>query len=127
MKNSKTKVTMSNTKTCNRCPEGTGPQPIANFRIHKSGYVLGQCKACEREASKSRRVTKGTPSTFEVSTPSGKTFKASLTPVTGSRKVTHEGTTKVIYVLGASRDEVRSVFAKYANVSRNRVKSSQVD
>ncbi len=124
MKNSKTVVTV---KVCNRCPEN-GEQPVANFRTHKSGYSLNQCKVCERAASKARRkkVVKVETLPSTLSTPNGRTFEVSATPVAGSRKVSHEGTTKVIYVIGASRDEVRSIFAKYAGVTRNRVKSSLV-
>ena len=123
---------MKNTKTvtekvCNRCPEN-GVQPIANFRTHKSGYSLNQCKCCERAASKSRRkkVVKVETLPTTLPTPNGRTFEVSATPVVGSRKVTSNGSTKVIYVVGATRDEARSVFQKYANVARNTVSASLV-
>jgi hypothetical protein len=111
----------SETSKCNRC---NTTQAVGEFRVHKSGYVLGQCKTCERKASKLRR--KKTTGSFSLETPGGKSFKVSNTPVTGSRKVTHEGTTKVVYVVGATRDEARSLFAKYANVTRNSVKATVV-
>ncbi len=121
MKNTKTVVTA---KSCNRCPE-KGEQPIANFRNHKSGYSLNQCKSCERTSSRLRRkkVVK-VPTT--LTTPNGRSFEVSSTPVVGSRKVTTNGSTKVIYVVGATRDEARSVFQKYAKVARNTVSASVV-
>lgn len=99
-------------KVCNRCGKEL---PLSEFRTHgPSGYVLNQCKECERKAATARRQKK--TGVFEVKTKSGVAYQASLTSVPGSRRVSSPRTDKVLFVLGANRDQARSVFANYANV-----------
>ena len=40
---------MKTEKVCTVC--GGEAKPISEFRIHKTGYVLNQCKDCERAAA----------------------------------------------------------------------------
>ena len=42
------------TKICRSCGE---EMKIGKFRVHKSGFVLNQCKDCEKAATKSRRLS----------------------------------------------------------------------
>ena len=100
------------TKVCNRC--GGDPKPMSAFRTHKTGYVLNQCKECERAAATARRQNR--TGTFEVQTKSGVAYTVSLAPVPGSRKVSSPRTDKVLYIMNANRDQARSAFANYANV-----------
>lgn len=105
--------TTATTKVCTKC--GT-EQPIENYRVHKSGFVLNQCKHCEREASKARaaKAKNAKATTFQLEK-SGKSYTASLAPMAGARKVTSPNTTKVMYV-NADRDTARNLFANWAGV-----------
>ncbi len=101
-------------KTCNKC---NTPKEIKEFRIHKSGYTLNQCKSCEKLASKLRAIKrKNKTNTFMLKTKNGRIFKASKSPVPNSRKSSHYNSSEIIYVLNAKRDEARAIFANYANV-----------
>ena len=104
--------TTATTKVCTKC--GT-EQPIENFRVHKTGFRLNQCKECEREASKAR--AKKSTKTFEVKTSAGVAYKASLSSIPGGRKVTSPNTDKVLYLEGSvNRDTARNLFANWAKV-----------
>lgn len=107
-----TTATTPATKTCTKCGRELS---IENFRTHKTGFVLNQCKECEREASKAR--AKKSNKSFEVKTTSGVAYKASTSPIPGGRKVTSPKTDKVLYLEGSvNRDTARNLFANWAKV-----------
>jgi len=111
------------TKTCTKC---NSELPIENFRTHKSGYILNQCRSCEKsialarshQAKKSTIATTepATPSTttFTITTKKGKEFQASLEPIPSGRKATN-GENVLYFPAGTTRDEARSAFAIHFN------------
>jgi len=109
----------SETKVCTKC---NSELPIENFRTHKSGYVLNQCRSCEKEIALARaRAKKGnplsvaaTPTTFTITTKKGKEFQASFEPIPGGRKATN-GEHTLYFPAGTSRDEARSAFSIHFN------------
>jgi ribosome-binding protein aMBF1 (putative translation factor) len=116
-----TTATTPATKVCTKCGRELS---IENYRVHKSGFVLNQCKDCEREASKAR--AKKSTKTFEVKTSKGVAYTASLNPMPGSRKVTSPNTTKVLYV-NADRDTARNLFANWAGVAYTGISATVVE
>jgi hypothetical protein len=99
-------------KTCNKC---NTPKEEKEFRLHKSGYLLGQCKECERKANTARR-NKKMQKVIEVITKNGRKFTASIKPIDGARRASHEESTTVLFFDGLSRDEARCAFSNYADV-----------
>jgi len=110
------------TKVCKKCGREL---PMTEFRIHKSGFVLNQCKDCERISAKARSKKTGM---FTVTTKSGKTYKVSGKPISGGRKVVSTATDKVLYVpANITRDEARSIFATYAKVPYTGISATVVE
>ena len=110
-------TTQPKTKTCTKC---SSELPIENFRTHKSGYVLNQCRSCEKEIACARaRAKKGNPlptaampTIFTITTKKGKEFQVSLEPTPGTRKATN-GENILYFPAGTTRDEARSAFATH--------------
>jgi hypothetical protein len=105
------------TKICTKCG---GEKVESEFRTHKSGFVLNQCKECERAATKARRLAKATASELTlvtVVTKSGKEIEASTKPLAGGRKASSPLSDKVLYFAsGVTRDTARIAFSAFANV-----------
>ena len=117
MKTAKIKEVVKS-KFCTKCKI---EHKIENFRVHKSGFVLNQCKDCEKAATKARRtsaIAKVVISEIlKVTTKSGKTIEASTAPIAGGRKATSPNTDKVLYFApGVNRDTARIAFSAFANV-----------
>ncbi len=115
-------------KVCRRC--GGDPQPIENFRKRVSGFILNQCKKCESEMNKARRV-KTVPATapamFTVETKSGGKVEASINPIVGGRMTTSPLTDKVLYFDSTvTRDTARVAFSAYANIPRTGINFKKV-
>lgn len=109
-------------KVCRRCGI---PKPIDQFRPRASGFILNQCRTCEGDMNKARRITKLTLAKAEVSsvvtitTKSGLVIEASTIPITGGRKTTSPLTDKVLYFSPeVNRDKARVAFSTFANVVR---------
>jgi hypothetical protein len=124
-------ATQPKTKVCTKC---NSELPIENFRIHKSGYVLNQCRSCEKEIALARARTKkgnplpaaATPTTFTITTKKGKEFLASLEPTSGSRKATN-GDNVLYFPAGTTRDEARSAFAIHFNCQMTGISTEVVE
>jgi hypothetical protein len=110
------------TKICTKCG---GEKVESEFRTHKSGFVLNQCKECERAATKARRLAKAStpaPAVEEVTvvtvkTKSGKLIEASTIPLAGGRKASSPNSDKVLYFAsGVTRDTARIAFSAFAGV-----------
>ena len=110
------------TKVCTKCG---GEKAEGEFRIHKSGFVLNQCKECEKAATKARRIAKlvadvtevAEVTVFSVTTKSGKVIEASTKPIAGGRKASSPNSDKVLYfATGVTRDTARVAFSAFANV-----------
>jgi hypothetical protein len=125
-------VTQPKTKVCTKC---NIEKPIEDFRIHgSSGFVLNQCRICEKEIALARaRMKKGnpipaaaTPTTFIITNRKGKEFLVSLEPTPGCRKVTN-GEHTLYFPVGTSKDEGRSAFVKHFGCSMNGVSTQVVE
>ena len=109
------------TKVCTKCG---GEKAEGEFRTHKSGFVLNQCKECEKAATKTRRLAKLASPVAEVevtvltvTTKSGKVIEASTKPIAGGRKAFSANSDKVLYFAsGVTRDTARVAFSAFANV-----------
>lgn len=113
-------TTAIKTKMCTKCG---GEKAEGEFRVHKSGFVLNQCKECEKAAATARRLAKKAvaevevPATLTITTKSGKTIEASTTPIAGGRKATSVKSDKVLYFApGVNRDTARIAFSAFAKV-----------
>ena len=121
----------SETKVCTKC---NTEKPIEDFRTHKSGYVLNQCRSCEksialaRSQAKKGTLTPATPSTttFTITTKKGKEFQVSLEPTPGCRKVTN-GEHTLYFPVGTTKDEGRSAFVKHVGCSMHGVSTQVVE
>ena len=119
------------TKTCTKC---NIEKSTEEFRTHKSGYVLNQCRSCEKEIALARvHAKKGnpipiaaTPTTFTIATRKGKEFQASLEPIPGGRKVTN-GEHTLYFPVGTTKDEGRSAFVKHVGCSMHGVSTQVVE
>jgi len=116
-------------KKCKVCGED---KPIAEFRLHKSGYRLGKCYQCEKASWKSRNKKKDTTEAastiFPITTKAGQTFNVSTFPIIGGRKVVSPVTDKVLYTpADVTRDQARSIFQVYADVPRAGISASIVE
>lgn len=121
----KTKIEVTQ-KVCTRCGV---EKTIENFRVHKKGFVLNQCKDCEKAATKARRILKSVTKNADevtlinVTTKSGKVIEASTKQIEGGRKATSDNTDKVLYFApGVSRDTARIAFSAFAGVPTTGVK-----
>jgi len=105
-------------KECRRCHV---TKPIDQFRKRPHGFILNQCKDCEGELGKLRRLSKQSieSSFVSITTKSGKVVQASTQPINGGRKATSPLTEKVLYFdPTVNRDTARIAFSAYANVLR---------
>lgn len=109
-------------KICTKCKRDL---ELEKFRTRPSGFTLNQCRECESAMGKARReaakgnVTIAVPQFITVTTKSGKSVAASLTPIAGGRMTTSPLTEKVLYFSPEiNRDSARVAFSAYANVSR---------
>jgi hypothetical protein len=110
------------TKICTKCIRDL---ELDKFRTRPSGFTLNQCRECESAMGKARRdaakgnVTMAVSQFITVTTKSGKSVAASLTPISGGRMTTSPNTDKVLYFSpNTNRDTARVAFSAYANVSR---------
>ena len=124
-------ATQPKTKVCTKC---NSELSIENFRTHKSGYVLNQCRSCEKEIALARTHAKkgtptpaaATPTNFTITTKKGKEFQASLEPTPGSRKATN-GENVLYFPEGTTRDEARSAFAIHFNCQMTGISTEVVE
>ena len=111
-------------KECRRCHD---VKPIEKFRSRPNGFTLNQCRDCESELGKIRRLAKQATvpevsPIISITTKSGKVVQASTQPITGGRKATSPHTEKVLYFdPTVNRDTARIAFSAYANVLRTGV------
>ena len=139
-KTAKTTATTKTAVTEKVCTVCGKVLPIDAFRTHKSsGFVLNQCKECERIANNNRAKAKkgnptapvakvAAPATFNVTTKNGKSYEVSSTPISGGRKIVSTASDKVLFVApGVTRDEARAIYATYAKVSYTGISASLVD
>ncbi len=133
MKVSKAKKDGVTTMTCSK----TGKTlPLSEFRIHSKGYYLSYCKEWEkaeakrrREAKKGKEVKTAKPEValVTITTPKGRVFEASKTPIEGGRKAEHEKADIVLYFSeDVSRDEARSAFRAHTGVPMTGIKAGKV-
>jgi len=103
-------------KECRKCHKVL---PIENFRVRTSGFILNQCKGCESELGKVRRLTKVEVKPITITTKSGLVIEAYTKPITGGRMTTSPLTDKVLYFnQDTNRDKARLAFSTFANVVR---------
>jgi len=108
-------------KECRRCHK---TKPIDQFRKRPNGFTLNQCRECEGELGKLRRLAKQATvpevsPIISITTKSGKVVQASTQPITGGRKATSPLTDKILYFdPTVNRDTARVAFSAYANVLR---------
>jgi NMD protein affecting ribosome stability and mRNA decay len=117
-----TQTTAVEMKVCRRCEREL---ELDKFRTRPSGFTLNQCRECESALGKARReakkgnVTMVVSQNITVTTKSGKSVNASLTPIPNGRKASSPLTEKVLYFDSTvNRDTARVAFSAYANVSR---------
>jgi hypothetical protein len=103
--------------------------PLDKFRVHKTGYYLGYSKEYEAQKAKERRKAKEeAEKTIEITTASGASYKASLQPIVGGRKASHDDTETVLYFApGVTRDQVRSAFRAHTGVPATGIKAPIVE
>ena len=111
------------TKICTRCKQ---EKPIEDFRKRPFGFILNQCKKCENEMNKERRVKKISTEVLII-TKSGREVKASTTPILGGRMTTSSKTDKVLYFDPmVNRDTARMAFSNFAGVERTGVNYQKI-
>lgn len=128
-----TETIQPKTKLCTKC---NTEKPTEEFRTHKSGYTLNQCRSCEKEIALARsKAKKGNPAptepattspTFTITTKKGKEFQASLEPIPGGRKATN-GEHTLYFPTGTTRDEARSAFAIHFNCQMTGISTEVVE
>lgn len=112
------------TKVCKRCKED---KPMKDFRTRPNGFTLNQCKKCESELGKERRMKKTKPQMITITSKSGMVIEAFTSPVKGGRITTSPKTNKVLYFGGeVTRDAARVAFSNYANIERTGIKFEKV-
>lgn len=112
------------TKICRNCNK---EKKLSEFRTRPTGFTLNQCRQCENEMNKQRRLLKQKPQMFNVKTKSGKSVKASLKPIKGGRITTSPKTKKVLYFDGTvNRDNARVAFSAFANIPRTGISYQKV-
>jgi len=124
-------TTQPKTKVCTKC---NSELSIENFRTHKSGYVLNQCRSCEKEIALARSKAKkgnplpaaATPTTFTITTRKGNEFQASLEPIPGGRKVTN-GEHTLYFPAGTTRDQGRLIFSNHFNCQMTGISTEVVE
>ena len=101
-------------KVCTKCGKEL---EIENFRVHKTGFILNQCKHCESEATRNRRKSKTVTEILSVTTKSGRVIEAFTKPISGGRRASSPNTEKVLFFKpGVARDQARIAFSAFANV-----------
>jgi hypothetical protein len=116
-------------KVCKRCGV---EKNIKMFRTRSFGFTLNQCRQCEGELNKERRLKKQTtvveePQVITITTKSGKTVEASLKPIEGGRMTTSPKTDKVLYFnTTVSRDAARLAFSTFAEIERTGINFQKV-
>ena len=123
MKKEKVVVTK---KVCRRCGKELD---IEMFRPRVSGFILNQCKSCEKELSTARRMAKKliAAGVVSITTKTGKVVEASTQPITGGRKASSPNTDKVLYFQSdIDRDTARAAFGVFADVSRTGIQYQAV-
>lgn len=128
MKVSKVKAEGIKTMRCSKTGEVL---PISEFRVHAKGYYLSYCKAWEKAKAKRRRDAKAgktvEKAVITITTPKGKVFEASKTPIIGGRKAESDKTDVILYFgEGVTRDEVRSAFRAHTGVPMTGIKAGKV-
>ena len=126
----KKEKTIPESKICTKCGKD---KSIAEYRTHKSGFILNQCRQCEKDIAKKRiEDKKGKTATatvssslFSITTKKGKVFEASLKPIKGYRKAS--AGEKVLYFKQATRDEARSAFSAHFSVPPTGIKTEIVE
>jgi len=116
-------------KVCKRCGRELD---IENFRPRVSGFILNQCRDCEKELSTARRMAKklaaAAPEIVKVTTKSGKIVEASINPILGGRKASSPNTEKVLYFPSdITRDTARVAFSVFADVPRTGIQYERVN
>jgi hypothetical protein len=118
-------------KECTRCKK---TKPIEEFRQRSFGFILNQCKECEGEMNKARRLAKieaakvEATSIITITTKSGMVIEASTKPITGGRKTTSPLTDKVLYFApDVNRDKARVAFSTFANVVRTGISYQPIE
>jgi hypothetical protein len=116
-------------KVCKVCGDD---KPIGDFRLHKHGYRLNKCYACEKESwktrSKKKDTTEAASTLFPITTKAGQTFNVSSAPIKGGRKLVSPATDKVLYTPAeVTRDQARALFQVYADVPRTGISASVVE
>jgi len=109
-------------KICRRCGD---EKKLSAFRTRPSGFTLNQCRQCENEMGKERRLKKlnAEPTIITVTTKRGKMVEASVTPIEGGCMVTSPNTDKVLYFNSTiDRDTARVAFSAFAEVVRTGMK-----
>jgi hypothetical protein len=109
-------------KVCKRCGEN---KKIEMFRTRPNGFTLNQCRKCEGEMNKERRVKAlaAVPAFITVTTKSGKTVPASVNPIVGGFVASSPNTDKILYFnQDTNRDTARIAFSAFANVPRTGIK-----
>ena len=112
-------------KICRRCGNS---KDISMFRARPKGFILNQCRACESDLGKARRLTRVGVSPFvSITTKSGRAVEASTNQIAGGRMTTSPNTDKVLY-FGANidRDTARIAFSAFANVPRTGITFQKV-
>ena len=116
--------TIPEKKVCRRCEID---KLIEEFRTRASGFVLNQCKSCENELSKLRRVKPLVPELVKVTTKSGKEIEASVKPILGGHKTISPNTDKVLYFAPEiNRDMARVAFSSFANIPRTGIQFQSI-
>ena len=115
-------------KVCKRCGN---EKDIKEFRTRPFGFTLNQCRQCEGELAKERRLKKQATAVEEsqvlITSKSGKVVEASTTPIEGGRMTTSPNTDKVLYFnTTVSRDAARLAFSTFAEISRTGIKFEKV-
>jgi len=122
MSNQKTSV--MKTKECRRCKKD---KPISEFRSRPNGFTLNQCKTCESEMGKERRMKKVKPQMITITSKSGLVIEASTSPIPGGRLTTSPKTNKILYFDPiVTRDHARVAFSTYAEIERTGIKFEKV-
>lgn len=104
------------TKICRRCEK---EKELDKFRLRPTGFRLNQCRECENEMNKERRLKKKQPQIMKVTTKRGKEVMCSVTPIEGGKKISSPQTDKVLYFENTiDRDTARVAFAAYADITR---------
>lgn len=123
-----TTATLTEKKICRKCGNEL---TMDNFRVHKTGFILNQCKLCESTSSKIRaRVNRNQETrneTISIKTKSGKEYQASLKPIAGGRKAYVVNGTVIYFTSDVNRDQARCAYSAYAKVPMTGILTEKVN